>query len=61
MRVFTLIESQDVTCKMVDWMKTSCESTGCDIVAFDGKALRRSESRKEGLKILSTVGAWVTQ
>jgi predicted transposase YbfD/YdcC len=60
-RVFSLIDPQDVTCKMVDWIKTFCESTGGKIVAIDGKALRRSGSRKNGLKILYTVGAWATE
>lgn len=54
-RVFSLIDPENVTCKMIDWIKTFRETCGGEIVAIDGKALRRSGSR------LYTVGAWATE
>lgn len=60
-RVFLLLDPEDVTLKMIDWIKTFREACGGEIIAIDGKALRRSGSRKKGLKMLYTVGAWATE
>ena len=60
-RVFSLIDPEDVTRQMIDWIQTFREACGGEIVAIDGKALRRSGSRKNGLKMLYTVGAWATE
>ena len=60
-RVFSLIDPEDVTCKMIDWIKTFRDTCGGEIVAIDGKALRRSGSKKNGLKMLYTVGAWAAE
>jgi predicted transposase YbfD/YdcC len=46
---------------MVDWIKTFREACGGEIIAIDGKALRRSGSQAKGLKMLYTVGAWATE
>ena len=59
-RVFSLIDPENVTGKMIDWIKTFRETSGGEIIAIDGKALRRSGSRKNGWKMLDTVGAWAT-
>ena len=60
-RVFSLIDPEDVTRKMIDWIKTFREACGGEIIAIDGKALRRSGSKKKSLKMLYTVGAWATE
>ena len=60
-RVLSLVDPAVVTLRMVDWIKTFRESCGEEIIAIDGKALRRSGSQKKGLKMLHTVGAWATE
>jgi predicted transposase YbfD/YdcC len=60
-RVFMLLDPAEVTLRMVDWIKTFREACGGEIIAIDGKALRRSGSQAKGLKMLYTVGAWATE
>ena len=60
-RVFRLLDPKIVTRRMIDWIKTFREACGEEVIAIDGKALRRSGSKKKGLKMLDTVGAWATE
>lgn len=60
-RVFRLIDPKEVTLSLIEWIKTFQESRGSEIINIDGKALRRSGSKKGGLKILYTVCAWVAR
>ena len=60
-RVGSLVDPAVVTLRMVDWIKAFRETCGEEIIAIDGKALRRSGSQKKGLKMLYTVGAWATE
>ena len=60
-RVFMSLDPAEVTLSMIDWIKTFRETCGEDIIAIEGKALRRSGSQKKGLKMLYTVGAWATE
>jgi predicted transposase YbfD/YdcC len=60
-RVLSLVDPEVVSLRMIDWIKTFRETCGEEIIAIDGKALRRSGSKKQGLKMLYTVGAWATE
>ena len=60
-RVFRLLDPEVVTLRMIDWIKTFREACSEEIIAIDGKALRRSGRKKKGLKMLYTVGAWATE
>ena len=60
-RVLSLVDPAIVTLRMVDWIKTFRETCGEEIMAIDGKALRRSGSKQKGLKMLDTAGAWATE
>lgn len=60
-RVFMLLKPEVVTLRMIEWIKMFRETCGDEIIAIDGKALRRSGSKKKGLKMLYTVGAWATE
>ena len=60
-RVLSLLDPEVVTRRMIDRIKTFRETCGDEIIAIDGKALRRSGRKKKGLKMLDTVGAWATE
>jgi predicted transposase YbfD/YdcC len=43
------------------WISSLIKTTGCDVIAIDGKIARRSFSTKERKNALHTVSAWSCQ
>lgn len=43
------------------WMASVCEATDSEIIAIDGKTLRRSFDRRSGKRALHMVSAWATK
>lgn len=58
-RVFSAIDPDHFLDCFVQWVKGACPTLGDDIVAIDGKALRRA--RSEGRAIPHIVSAWALE
>lgn len=57
-RVFGLLERNQFAQALFRWTQALHEATGGKLVSIDGKALRRSFSRKSGAAMLHLVTAW---
>lgn len=59
-RVFGLLDRKQFAAGLLSWTKALHEATGGKLVAIDGKTLRRTFSKKSGLKALHLVTAWAS-
>jgi len=59
-RVFALLSPEVFEARFREWALSVREVCGEDIIAIDGKSLRRSHNRKKGLGPLHMVSAWST-
>jgi predicted transposase YbfD/YdcC len=59
-RVFAVIDSEQFRVCFVKWMQAVDRLTEGQIVAADGKTLRRSHDRSQGKKALQMVSAWAS-
>ncbi len=59
-RVFGLLDPQAFEACFRDWATALCALIPGEIIAVDGKTLRRSHDRKAGLAALHLVSAWAT-
>jgi predicted transposase YbfD/YdcC len=57
-RVFSLINPNVFRSCFISWTQALSEATGGDIIAFDGKTLRRSFDTATGLSAIHVVNAW---
>jgi predicted transposase YbfD/YdcC len=57
-RVFSLINPDVFRSCFMSWTKALSDATGGDIIAFDGKTLRRSFDSATGLSAIHLVNAW---
>lgn len=57
-RVFSIIDADAFRRCFVSWTKAMSEATNGDIIAFDGKTLRRSFDTATGLSAIHVVNAW---
>lgn len=60
-RVFSLIETEEFEHCFLAWMQSVFKATQGEVVAFDGKRLRRSYDRASNQAALHMVGAWATE
>lgn len=60
-RVFTLLDPQLFQQSFFSWVKELAQQLEGEIVAIDGKTLRRSHGISRGKKALHIVSAWATQ
>jgi len=60
-RVFSLMDAQAFEHGFTTWVESLAVLTGGDIVAIDGKTIRRSHKKKEGLSALHLVSAFATR
>jgi predicted transposase YbfD/YdcC len=60
-RVFGRLDRQQFAACLFGWMRALHEATAGQVVAIDGKSLRRSGRTSCGLKPLHLVTAWATQ
>ena len=59
-RVFGLLDRTQFAASLFHWTKALAEAAGGKLVAIDGKTLRRTFSKKSGLKALHLVTAWAS-
>ena len=59
-RVFALLSPEVFEARFREWVASVREVCGEDVIAIDGKSLRRSHCRKKGLGPLHMVSAWST-
>ena len=57
-RVFAQIDSEAFQKSFLSWVKAVCVTSGAQIIAIDGKTLRRSHDRAKGKEALHLVSAW---
>ena len=57
-RVFSLINADVFRSCFMSWTQAMSEATGGDVIAFDGKTLRRSFDTATGLSAIHVVNAW---
>jgi predicted transposase YbfD/YdcC len=57
-RVFAALDAAEFQSCFMDWIEAVEELTQGQVIAVDGKTLRRSHDRSEGKKALQMVSAW---
>lgn len=60
-RVFARLDAEQFQNGFVEWIQAVDELTGGQVVAVDGKTLRRSHDRSQGKKALHMVSAWAVE
>jgi predicted transposase YbfD/YdcC len=60
-RVFSLLEPEALSACFAAWVKRVAELSGGEVVALDGKTLRRSFDGASGRGALHVVNAWATR
>jgi predicted transposase YbfD/YdcC len=60
-RVFGKLERGQFAACLFAWTQALHEATGGKVISIDGKSLRRTFSKKGGLKMLHLVTAWATE
>lgn len=60
-RVFALIDPEQFQARFRDWIAAVAERTEGEIIALDGKQLRRSHDKAEGKKAIYMVSAWASE
>lgn len=60
-RVFSLLDAEQFQSCFTNWVQAICEMLKGQVVAFDGKTLRRSHNRTIGKDAIHMVSAWATQ
>ena len=59
-RVFAVLDTEQFQTRFVEWIQAVDKLTKGQVVAIDGKTLRRSHDRREGKKALQIVSAWAS-
>jgi predicted transposase YbfD/YdcC len=59
-RVFAALDAEEFQSCFMDWIEAVEELTQGQVIAIDGKTLRRSHDRSKGKKALQMVSAWAT-
>ena len=59
-RVFRILDAEAFAECFCDWMKAVCELSDGEIIAIDGKQLRRSHDKSGGKNAIYMVSAWAT-
>ena len=60
-RVICRLKAQEIEHAFQSWISSLVETTGCDVIAIDGKTARRSFTTKDRKNALHTVSAWSCQ
>jgi predicted transposase YbfD/YdcC len=60
-RVFGVLDAEQFQRCFIDWVQAICEVLQGQVVAFDGKTLRRSHNRTIGKEAIHMVSAWATK
>ena len=59
-RVFSALDSEQFQTCFLTWMNAISKTTSGEIIALDGKQLRRSHDRSDGKAAIHMVSAWAT-
>jgi len=59
-RVFASLDPEAFEACFLAWVEAACEATDGEVIAIDGKTLRRSHDRHAGKAALHMVSAWAT-
>src|SRR6266568_2197487 len=60
-RVMRKLETKAFQACFIQWIQSVSEATSGDVVAIDGKTLRRSHNRKDGVPAIHMVSAWSSE
>jgi predicted transposase YbfD/YdcC len=60
-RVFARLDTEQFQQCFINWVQAICEVLEGQVVAFDGKTLRRSHDRMNGKDAIHMVSAWATE
>jgi len=60
-RVFARLDAKQFQLGFVNWVKAVCERLADQVVAIDGKTVRRSHNRAIGKEAIHMVSAWATE
>jgi len=60
-RFFGLLDPEAFEARFSRWVRAACEHTGGEVVAIDGKTLRRSYDRESNKAPLHMVSAWASE
>jgi len=60
-RVLCRLKPEEIEKSFQSWISSLIKTTGCDIIAIDGKTARRSFTTKDRKSALHTVSAWSCQ
>lgn len=60
-RVISHLKADEIEASFQSWISTLIKTTGCDVIAIDGKTARRSFSTKHRRDTLHAVSAWSVQ
>jgi predicted transposase YbfD/YdcC len=60
-RVFALLDAEQFQACFVDWIQAVGQLTKGQVVAVDGKTLRRSHDRRNGKGAIQMVSAWASE
>ena len=60
-RVICRLKADEIESAFQSWISSLIETTGCDVIAIDGKTARRSFTTKDRKSALHTVSAWSCQ
>ena len=59
-RVFSALDAEQFQACFLEWMADISDLTGGEIIALDGKQLRRSHDKSKGKAAIHMVSAWAT-
>ena len=60
-RVFALVKPEQLQTSFVGWIQAVAQVTAGQVVAIDGKTVRRSYDRRSGKAAIHMVSAWATR
>ena len=60
-RVFNLLDPEDFQKRFVSWINMNSKLSKASVIAIDGKTMRGSASKKNGVKPLHIVSAWASE
>jgi len=60
-KVFALINPNEFQASFLDWVREIAEITSGQLIAVDGKTVRRSHDRTQGKQAIHLVSAWASR
>ena len=60
-RVFALVDPEEFQTCFLSWIRSFYRQTSREVIAIDGKTLRRSHDRSNGVEALHLVHAWASE